>query len=649
MSGGVSGEPAGFVAWETRRDWLGQRLIELAEGLEAEGADGQARRLRQRAEALAREVFRLMVVGEFKRGKSTLINALIGAEVLPAKVAPCTAAITVVRYGASPRAWLVRDAVGEDGRTAEAIEEIPIHELRQWVVREGQPDSLPVRRIEVEVPMALLRHGVEIVDSPGLNEHRVRSDIALDFLPRSDALVVVLSCEQALAATELQFLDEQVGDQLRHVFFVWNRFDAIAQNPDDVADLAATTARWLTPRLDPACKEPRVHHVSARDALRSRLGSQNRHEAKGGINELEAALEGFLGAERAPVKLAAPTAAARAAVLHLQLGLDERERLLDVPLAALRERYTALTPDLERLEQAREGIVALLDPCRERMVARVVVAWEGLVDRLRAALPGVVAGVDLAPVSVLTGAQGAEQRLVGAVERWFQEELRSWEARELQPAVDEELQLLQTALDHQLRQFVGALDAVRDALRPNAQVRVEGRASEPTAAERLAGALGGLLLGGVGAAMEGAAQGPDGMLRGLRWHLPLGLGLFFAGAGAPVVLAAGAALGAARLVWAGLEGAERAREAVIRGTDEALSRARVSAAADLEIRVEARFLEVGATLHAGCGALVTQLRSQVEAVLAEQAAGEAAVEAARGAIGAARARLSEIGSGLDAA
>jgi septin family protein len=80
------------------------------------------------------DTFRLMIVGEFKRGKSTLINAMLGDNVLPAKVAPCTGLITEVKWGDEPSAVLHPDE-GEP-RT------IAVDEVRDYVVidpdREGE-------------------------------------------------------------------------------------------------------------------------------------------------------------------------------------------------------------------------------------------------------------------------------------------------------------------------------------------------------------------------------------------------------------------------------------------------------------------------------------------------------------------------------
>ena len=96
----------GFGDYLALRARLAAAMSELEGALSALGAGDRARHLAEARQHLTSDAFRLMVVGEFKRGKSTLINALLGQDVLPAKLAPCTAVITEVKHGDRPQAVL---------------------------------------------------------------------------------------------------------------------------------------------------------------------------------------------------------------------------------------------------------------------------------------------------------------------------------------------------------------------------------------------------------------------------------------------------------------------------------------------------------------------------------------------------------------
>ena len=76
-----------------------------------------AERARRRSAELAQNKFTVMVVGEFKRGKSTLLNAMLGAAVLPAKTTPCTAIVTYIRHGERPEV----EVHFNDGRPPELL------------------------------------------------------------------------------------------------------------------------------------------------------------------------------------------------------------------------------------------------------------------------------------------------------------------------------------------------------------------------------------------------------------------------------------------------------------------------------------------------------------------------------------------------
>jgi ribosome biogenesis GTPase A len=175
----------GFEAANELRD----RLIAICGRLETAGrrlsdpgASDTAAKLAQRT---ADDAFRVMVIGDFKRGKSTFVNALLGAQVLPVKATPATAVITEVRYGDTPaaRLWPADPALpGED---------VSPEELTARIIIDNQdPDKpSPFRLAEVFWPLELCRNNVVLIDSPGLNEHVRRDEITLKELRDADAVI----------------------------------------------------------------------------------------------------------------------------------------------------------------------------------------------------------------------------------------------------------------------------------------------------------------------------------------------------------------------------------------------------------------------------------------------------------------------------
>src|SRR5712691_3520238 len=126
------------------RDQLQASLAHLA-GVAEAGGHAAGRQARELANKLADERFVVVVAGEFKRGKSTLINALLGQEVLPTAVVPLTSIVTAVTWGSEPRAE-VRFA---DGR----VEQIDARDLARFVTERENPENrLGVDRVLVRHP-----------------------------------------------------------------------------------------------------------------------------------------------------------------------------------------------------------------------------------------------------------------------------------------------------------------------------------------------------------------------------------------------------------------------------------------------------------------------------------------------------------------
>ena len=137
------------------------RLLRLANLGEELGAPYVADDGRALAARVSEGRFYLACIGQFKRGKSTLINALIGEPVLPVGFIPVTAVPTVIRFGAHARAHVQ----ARDGSWLE----IAVSDLNQYVSEEHNPENAKgVTGVEVFVPSALLSTGMCLVDTPGL-------------------------------------------------------------------------------------------------------------------------------------------------------------------------------------------------------------------------------------------------------------------------------------------------------------------------------------------------------------------------------------------------------------------------------------------------------------------------------------------------
>ncbi|RBY88694.1 dynamin family protein [Blastococcus sp. TF02A-26] len=162
-------------------------------------------RVKQRVEAPS---VRVLVVGEPKQGKSSLVNALVGAPVCPVADDVATTVPTVVRSGESPRAELLLAgaAAGDDGGGTTTRLPVPIETVAARVTGTAAEGVL---QAEVELPRRLLADGLELVDTAGVGGvGAAHSPTTIDLLPSADAVLFVSDASQEFTAPELAFLTQ---------------------------------------------------------------------------------------------------------------------------------------------------------------------------------------------------------------------------------------------------------------------------------------------------------------------------------------------------------------------------------------------------------------------------------------------------------
>ena len=247
-----------------------RRLADLAEVLGSERVADEATSLSQRT---TEGRFYLACVGQFKRGKSTLLNALLADRILPTGVLPLTTIPTVVRYGNARRA-----RVRFQGGT---WTDIPPEHLPQYVTEELNPENEKgVIAVEVFCPSSLLSQGMCFVDTPGLGSVFAGNTAATQaFIPHIDAALIVVGADPPIAGEELGLVRE-IGKQVANLIVVLNKADRTSDEERRIAKAftSKTLEKHLGRPVDP------IFEVSAEEQLNGR-------SAGWGWEQLVAALE----------------------------------------------------------------------------------------------------------------------------------------------------------------------------------------------------------------------------------------------------------------------------------------------------------------------------------------------------------------------
>jgi len=235
------------------------RLLRLGRLAEELGAEPVAEKARELAARVAEGRFYVACIGQFKRGKSTLLNALVGHEVVPTGYVPVTAVPTVIRFGDELRARIrMRDGEWRD---------VDLSELKEYVTEELNPENKKgVDGAEVFVPSPLLSSGMCFVDTPGLGSvFTGNSATTQAFIPHIDAGLVVVGADPPIAGEELALV-ESVGRQVQDLILVINKADRTT-DPERAAAVKFTR-EILEHRLHRPMGE--VFEVSAEERMENR-------------------------------------------------------------------------------------------------------------------------------------------------------------------------------------------------------------------------------------------------------------------------------------------------------------------------------------------------------------------------------------------
>lgn len=311
------------------------RLAELAEELGSDWVREEAAAL---AERTAEGRFYVACVGQFKRGKSTLLNALLSDRILPAGVLPLTTIPTIVRYGTSRRA-----RVRFQGGTWTDIQP---ENLSEYVSEEMNPENQKgVLGVEVFSPSPLLADGMCFVDTPGLGSVFAGNTAATQaFIPHIDAAIVVVGADPPIAGDEL-ILVREIGKQVSNLLVVLNKADKTSET--DRAIAKSFTSKMLEKQLHRPIGF--IYEVSAEERLRNEGPGRD-------WSNLIAALEALVRNSGRDLVQAASTRGLKRLGAELSAVVSENREALVRPLEESEARIHALRQTIADAERSLRDV-----------------------------------------------------------------------------------------------------------------------------------------------------------------------------------------------------------------------------------------------------------------------------------------------------
>ncbi len=315
-----------------------------------------------------KEDFFVVVMGNFSAGKSTMINALIGNKVLPSYPMPTTAVMTELRYGEEkkiimyPKKGQNIDGHGDKPFIVPATEEA----IEQYITIDNDAginvkpeDSVEIaskfEKMELYWPLEMLKNGVVIVDSPGLNDPYSNDIIVKNYLPRADAIIYALNTTapyQGTDKTELTALN-QFG--IQNIIFACTYWDMARSEGEKTA--SKTRTYCVSSALNHTnLGEAAVYFLASKDGLHARIEKDSDLWTESGYAEFEAYLQEYLTTRRGQDKVnnIAATMESQAAAMKkhaiiLEENVQKDKKIIEQDITVAKEKLNGLKKDAKNI------------------------------------------------------------------------------------------------------------------------------------------------------------------------------------------------------------------------------------------------------------------------------------------------------------
>jgi small GTP-binding protein len=409
-----------------------------------------SRNLNELASRYSEGRFHLAVLGQFKRGKSTLLNALTGEPILPVGVVPLTAAPTFLQYGEAAKIYVQY----QGSRPTDEFTGASTAERRAWlagfVTEKGNPQNkLGVVEVQVDLPAPILSGGVVLIDTPGIGStYRHNTTATLNFLRQCDAALFLVSADPPITEVELEFL-RQVKEKVPRLFFVLNKIDYL--NEDELEEALAFYKRTLADEGGWNHDCP-VFCLSARNGLAAKTTADLDGWSASGMARLESFLVEYLARDKFN---ALTDAVSRRALEFIDAALMEAGialQALKLPQQELEEKIAVFQHSLKQAENERRLIQDVLEGDKKRVTAFVEEQARELAVQAELFLKEIM---HRGPVSRSHGHSskaGIQQAWGDAIPDYFEEQREALNER-----VKERLLECLTPHEHRLSQLVETL------------------------------------------------------------------------------------------------------------------------------------------------------------------------------------------------
>ncbi len=365
------------------------------------------------SQRLQSQCFRVAVVGEFSKGKSTLLNALLGEEIQPVRDIPCSGTVTVLKYGPHQRVICkYKDGREEEISPEQYKDKASISEEAALGSFGDEIVNSEIKEIIFEHPnLELCTNGVEIIDSPGLNEQAERTLVTEQVLKTTDAVIFLTHAQNALTEKErelLLYLKKELnpgkdGEAAKSIFVLVNFADLLRR--EESRKQVRQRVETIVKNQNLIAGENRIHFISAQSALEAILDETENEYVKS-FQDFTKSLEQFLTVERGAIALQQSAAGMKQMINTGCDELTQYREMLEGKLTVSEGDKAKIFEQIAEVSGRDVKIKLLADELMEQSVQEAIESWNEWVE-------------------------GLAQRLIAKSDRWTSEHSHMWSQNEL--------------------------------------------------------------------------------------------------------------------------------------------------------------------------------------------------------------------------
>ncbi len=518
--------------------------------------------------------FKVLVMGEFSAGKSTMINALIGEPILPERALTATAIITEIKYGETKKAVIY--PIKGKWKGGDEPFEVPVTELRKYLLinhsfkdessdaagydysntMEGNVIASPFERAEVFMPIEILKDGVEIIDSPGLNDPASHGDITHKYLPNVHAIIYCVNGLRAYSQSEKVVIEDLAVKHYTTPIFLVTRYDNVCEDnensggsPEEIDIFKKSVFDDLSRHTDLVKQQYTsvlngngVFFVSSRDAKKAKHSSPWNMELyeKSGYKDFERYLSDYLvkckGDEIAKMIVESIKAVGADAVK----SLSEQYNAADLPL----EEFEQRKKDTEAKMEIAKGKAEMIVKSFENELTNVINQLKHTCKRLPAEAYSQIdlwrstysCSVKKEMLHPKRTAEAIAKEFEAHMKQKFENFTIEWTENVLKP----EVAIMMKGIGEKLENRANDLDETINDIKVGLNLTSASAEDMSSTGSKIASVVYGLLTFDIIGASSGMAVGMEGLIKGIMTNLGIDFAImlvFGTTVGLPIVVA----------------------------------------------------------------------------------------------------------------